>query len=57
MFNKKGDLTVRTIVLMIIGLMVLVTVVLIFLFGATEFLGMLKELFASIFALKPDFTQ
>ncbi|MFH1455319.1 MAG: hypothetical protein ABIF40_00005 [archaeon] len=57
MFNKKGDLTIRTIVLMIIGLMVLVTVVLIFLFGATEFLNMLKDLFASIFALKPDFTQ
>ncbi len=57
LFDKKGDLTIRTIVLFLIGLIVMIVVVLIFLYGTSEFTTKLQELFASIWSLKPDFGQ
>lgn len=54
MMRKKGDLTIRYIVLFAMGLIVLIVVILIFKFGMDEFVSRLKEILKDIMAVKPE---
>ncbi|MEA3379221.1 MAG: hypothetical protein U9Q69_06350 [Nanoarchaeota archaeon] len=53
---KKGDLNIRYIVLIILGLMVLIIIALIFSKSSTSFLSKLKDIWNQIIAIKPDLT-
>jgi uncharacterized protein (UPF0333 family) len=55
--NKKGDLSLRYIILAALGLMVLVVITLIFLKGTTFFTTKLNAIWNQIIALKPDFSK
>ncbi|RME54188.1 hypothetical protein D6777_04650 [Candidatus Woesearchaeota archaeon] len=52
-FFKKGDLSLRYIVLAALALMVLVVISLIFIKGNTFFVDKFKGIYAQITALKP----
>lgn len=53
--NKKGDLTIRYVILFALALIVLVVVALIFYGGASDFATKIKEVFTNIWAAKPEF--
>jgi len=52
--NKRGDLEIRTVVLVAIGLIVLFVVVVIFLGGTGEFMEKFKSLSDSIWGMKEE---
>ncbi|MBU4502889.1 MAG: hypothetical protein KKA79_09915 [Nanoarchaeota archaeon] len=54
MLNKKGDLTIRYVILFALALIVLVVVTLIFYGGAADFASKIKETLAGIWSAKPD---
>jgi hypothetical protein len=54
---KKGDLTFRYIVLMVLGLMVLVVIIMIFLKGSGYFVDKLKTMWAQVSGFKPNLSK
>lgn len=56
-FFKKGDLNIRYLVLMILGLMVLVIIAIIFTRSSTTFIEKIKEIWVQITAAQPDLTE
>lgn len=57
MINKRGDLEIKYVILMIIALIVLVVVSLIFYFGTTELMGEFKDIYHNVISDRPDFTS
>lgn len=51
--DKKGDLTIRYVILFALALIVLVVIALIFYGGATDFAAKIKETFSSMWSAKP----
>ena len=54
MLNKKGDLTIRYVILFALALIVLVVIALIFYGGASNFADKVKEIFEGIWKTKPE---
>jgi len=54
--NKKGDLTIRYIILFALALIVLIIVTLIFYGGASDFAEKIKDTLSSIWSVKPEIT-
>ena len=52
--QKKGDLTIRYVILFALALMVLVVITMIFYGGATDFASKLKDTLSSIWSAKPE---
>lgn len=55
--NKKGDLTIRYVILFALALMVLVVIVLIFMGGASDFTDKIKGVLSDIWGSKPDIKE
>jgi ABC-type lipoprotein release transport system permease subunit len=56
-FGKKGDLTLRYLVLAILAVVVLIVVLIIFSGGTQEFVTKIKSILNEIWGLKPDMTK
>ena len=54
---KKGELSIRYIILFALGLLVLVVILLIFTGAAKNIITQLKEIWQAIENLKPDFSK
>lgn len=54
LFDKKGDLSIRFIILFSLGLIVLIVVVLIFYSQSSDFAKKLTELASQLWQAKPD---
>jgi len=52
--NKKGDLTIRYVILFALALIVLVVIAMIFYGGATDFAEKITDTLSSIWSTKPD---
>ena len=53
MLNKRGDLTIRYVILFALALIVLVVITLIFYGSAADFSSKIKELLSNIWSAKP----
>jgi uncharacterized protein (UPF0333 family) len=56
MFNKKGDLEIKYVIMFALALVVLVVVVLIFYGGASDFAAKIKSTLTDIWSVKPNLT-
>lgn len=53
--DKRGDLEIKYVIMMILGLIVLIVVGLIFYFGTTDLTGELKGLYNEVVSNRPCF--
>lgn len=56
MVDKRGDLEIKYVILMILALIVLVVVSLVFYFGTTNLMGEFKDIYKDVVTDRPDFT-
>ena len=51
--SKKGDLTIKYVIMFALALIVLAVIALIFYGGASDFADKIKEAFSNIWSMKP----
>jgi hypothetical protein len=56
MSDKRGDLEIKYVIMMILGLIVLIVIGLIFYFGTTDLAGELKGLYGEVVSNRPCFS-
>lgn len=54
--NKRGDLTIRYVILFALAVIVLIVITLIFYSGASDFSTKIKDFISDIWGLKPKLT-